>query len=87
MRGNHLTMAHKLLDKRSIPASAGQPAPKQRMFRLPRVYPRECGATSLVPAEDKLLSGLSPRVRGNHGKGVTIIYYDGSIPASAGQPS
>ena len=51
-----------------------------------RVYPRVCGGTRLVPTEASILSGLSPRVRGNHSPVELIFTPSRSIPACAGEP-
>ena len=49
----------------SIPALAGE-----RSFRIPlylrdRVYPRACGGTKAVIRFNQIITGLSPRLRGN----------------------
>ena len=50
------------------------------------VYPRVCGGTLAILASDRLLGGLSPRVRGNR----RHVWHTGelrrSIPACAGEP-
>ena len=51
-----------------------------------QVYPRGCGGTSLlVPVPDSV-TGLSPRVRGNHFRSSHSHHFIGSIPAGAGEP-
>ena len=72
---------------RSIPASAGQPGRQSCSDRPVRVYPRECGATSNSMNTDASDAGLSPRVRGNPTVTNQPVTANGSIPASAGQPS
>ena len=56
------------------------------MVRLCRVYPRVCGGTLDEWDVDKLVKGLSPRVRGNQRSGGTERQGLGSIPACAGEP-
>ena len=51
---------------RSIPACAGEPGhSKCRVHPYP-VYPRVCGGTPFGMPSFHMVSGLSPRVRGNH---------------------
>ena len=75
------------MQKRSIPASAGEP-PSGSLSRLKSwVYPRECGGTEHSRVAAETVHGLSPRVRGNpHASGAEAPYLR-SIPASAGEPS
>ena len=71
---------------RSIPACAGEPA---FAFAIPgwrRVYPRVCGGTACRTRARALSRGLSPRVRGNPGRGGRRGGAGGSIPACAGEP-
>ena len=86
VRGNPCGTARWWAYRRSIPASAGQPPIALSHSRLNQVYPRECGATLLNRDFSNDLTGLSPRVRGNHLMIGTPLDYIGSIPASAGQP-
>ena len=51
------------------------------------VYPRECGGTAPLAFYVVVPEGLSPRVRGNRGIFGVVCVDDGSIPASAGEPS
>ena len=71
----------------SIPAWAGQPTRWCRTCQSQEVYPRVGGATLVGIAAIVLLTGLSPRGRGNQ----CIKPNDGllvrSIPAWAGQPA
>ena len=70
----------------SIPASAGEPHRSPPISERPTVYPRECGGTEVALTAISLVSGLSPRVRGNPAH-VPVPDADvGSIPASAGEP-
>ena len=51
-----------------------------------RVYPRVCGGTVGETWVHKQGDGLSPRVRGNHGRRLRTGAIFGSIPACAGEP-
>ena len=69
-----------------IPAYAGQPNFVHAKWRLPGAYPRVCGATAATLPERRLLSGLSPRMRGNLLWASLLHVVGGPIPAYAGQP-
>ena len=45
-----------------------------------------CGGTAHRPAQSASASGLSPRVRGNHLRVVSLLELQRSIPACAGEP-
>ena len=68
VRGNHPDHHRRDLPGGSIPASAGQPRDVASHRLSCAVYPRECGATSAPSGLSAPCYGLSPRVRGNHGK-------------------
>ena len=51
------------------------------------VYPRVCGGTRVSASICAVLTGLSPRLRGNHLESRRGNSCLGSIPASAGEPS
>ena len=51
-----------------------------------RVYPRVCGGTRYVTEREFMITGLSPRVRGNHKLPAIPGVNDRSIPACAGEP-
>ena len=51
------------------------------------VYPRACGGTAVAELLTLRPKGLSPRVRGNHGRRTRCGSGSGSIPARAGEPS
>ena len=70
----------------SIPACAGEPRPRLPGGRQDRVYPRVCGGTRLLHSGRLLLSGLSPRVRGNPVHPLAFGQVTRSIPACAGEP-
>ena len=50
---------------RSIPACAGEPYDSRPVVGLGMVYPRVCGGTPDLRAQQTEQAGLSPRVRGN----------------------
>ena len=86
VRGNPRLARHHPRRAGSIPACAGEP-PRRRPGRcLPRVYPRVCGGTLLVPSACSPCVGLSPRVRGNLTSPSRRWSGWGSIPACAGEP-
>ena len=72
--------------RRSIPACAGEPRIKYASRRRVKVYPRVCGGTSVWSSDTRLLSGLSPRVRGNQRLELRHQAAQRSIPACAGEP-
>ncbi len=86
VRGNRRLSLCRLPVLRSIPACAGEPRRRRPVLLPCRVYPRVCGGTingmPLIVCPD----GLSPRVRGNHGKSVETRAGGRSIPACAGEP-
>ena len=70
----------------SIPACAGEPSVTSRLHAAREVYPRVCGGTEERARMDVVVVGLSPRVRGNLGRGGVRAVGYGSIPACAGEP-
>ena len=70
----------------SIPACAGEPSPRSATAAYSSVYPRVCGGTMTVAEGQLGWTGLSPRVRGNPGRGAGGPDQAGSIPACAGEP-
>ena len=70
----------------SIPACAGEPLQRPRIFAPPEVYPRVCGGTFNVVRRTGGPPGLSPRVRGNRRVQRPARIVKGSIPACAGEP-
>ena len=65
VRGNRPREPVQAVCSRSIPACAGEPPQSGSGAPLFRVYPRVCGGTRQLPLEHVLVTGLSPRVRGN----------------------
>ena len=86
VRGNLDGAGDGQVDVRSIPASAGEPRPAAAPGCGSRVYPRECGGTTMWERFERALYGLSPRVRGNLRPPRRAQRRSGSIPASAGEP-
>ena len=73
--------------KRSIPARAGEPSWNASTAIWWPVYPRACGGTDQERRINQMVTGLSPRVRGNHCPGIRRRGRHGSIPARAGEPA
>ncbi len=69
-----------------IPACAGEPCDLNGLFHDLRAYPRVCGGTRREGASTARLSGLSPRMRGNHNGQDFVLIAPGPIPACAGEP-
>ena len=86
VRGNPYWQQIEIAAARSIPACAGEPRYGMMNFTQGRVYPRVCGGTFLAALGAKLVTGLSPRVRGNHRCRCRRRQIPGSIPACAGEP-
>ena len=72
---------------RSIPACAGETAPRRFGGRWSMVYPRVCGGNHGGSAKITKYRGLSPRVRGKRGQRFDAARERGSIPACAGETS
>ena len=87
VRGNHRPNGGPKQRTRSIPACAGEPLPAWHPKRKPPVYPRVCGGTMLARLRLSIVSGLSPRVRGNLLVGLIRPVGKRSIPACAGEPA
>jgi len=64
-RGNHLPRAGPGAGRGPIPASAGEPRPRWSSTHKTWAYPRERGGTSSRKKLNGIVSGLSPRARGN----------------------
>ena len=86
VRGNRLHPDSHSLDRRSIPACAGEPLSGVLRERNDKVYPRVCGGTDDSVRELMQKGGLSPRVRGNRDCGESQRVRGWSIPACAGEP-
>ena len=86
VRGNPLRIDGHRHRLRSIPACAGEPPALTTDRSCAGVYPRVCGGTeegSIVLHGGR---GLSPRVRGNLIKDLSVRFEERSIPACAGEP-
>ena len=86
VRGNLDGLAAWFMPAGSIPACAGEPWSGCSICRANWVYPRVCGGTHRMLCVQAILSGLSPRVRGNQSRAADYAYRAGSIPACAGEP-
>src|SRR5271166_5839683 len=83
-RGNGYRLDPQPKQDGSIPASAGERGTPTPNGPLDGVYPRERGGTVAATWTAKMVSGLSPRARGNGGLLKLKARVKGSIPASAG---
>ena len=86
VRGNRGLIAVGMCSLGSIPACAGEPTQLRRCATTRRVYPRVCGGTNCCFHANAVISGLSPRVRGNQRRRRFGHLVHGSIPACAGEP-
>ncbi len=87
LRGNRRGSRVRSYLLRSIPALTGKPEPLVTTRRPRRVYPRAYGETPLASASTLVLSGRSPRLRGNLAEWVVNAFGTRSIPALTGKPS
>ena len=87
VRGNHRQSGRQRKRTRSIPACAGEPYDGQSYPVYLPVYPRVCGGTVRGPAIAAVVTGLSPRVRGNPTLTGELGQQARSIPACAGEPA
>ena len=85
-RGNRLHPGNARQWRGSIPAWAGEPFDDPNDPQSPTVYPRVGGGTANPSADKGLMSGLSPRGRGNPHPAAKKESVAGSIPAWAGEP-
>ena len=72
--------------KRSIPTCVGEPLAHSPSILMARVYPHVCGGTLCDTWINSLVSGLSPRVWGNHNRKFLPFEHCGSIPTCVGEP-
>ena len=87
MRGNQRSLYPPGVEKRSIPAYAGEPPRLLKTGRPRAVYPRVCGGTRTAESVENGPEGLSPRMRGNPPASIAIPTGTWSIPAYAGEPA
>ena len=85
-RGSHRIRSQNRLDKRSIPAWAGEPRRLAARRAIYAVYPRVGGGARPKPRFIRTLTGLSPRGRGSHHRDLNAMRAPRSIPAWAGEP-
>ena len=86
MRGNRAHTDPFTSKRGSIPARAGEPELVPLPHSVATVYPRACGGTEYIVADDSQAEGLSPRVRGNLPAPPRRLWNTRSIPARAGEP-
>ena len=86
VRGNLECAPDAWIRSRSIPACTGEPGKRRIPQHHNTVYPRVYGGTSVVVPQDRLRTGLSPRVRGNLVAVVFGCWTSVSIPACTGEP-
>ncbi len=86
VRGNRGLGLESLNSLRSIPACTGEPDHRANRACIRKVYPRVYGGTRIRQWSYAPLSGLSPRVRGNHQSNIDLITQVRSIPACTGEP-
>ena len=87
VRGNRIPVDAGTSTTGSIPACAGEPFLSRSACAASRVYPRVCGGTDPAGDNSKVMTGLSPRVRGNRDHVNQTIRCTRSIPACAGEPT
>jgi len=86
VRGSHRQTERDSAKHGSIPACAGEPGCRLSCMPQWRVYPRVCGGAPRRGTLCRVLSGLSPRVRGSLFANPQLSLLTGSIPACAGEP-
>ena len=86
-RGNQSVDRPAVAVSGSIPAHAGEPDTALNESVPGMVYPRARGGTLVGEQSVSTIRGLSPRTRGNPGKGTPRGTVAGSIPAHAGEPA
>ena len=86
LRGNQRKVKNVSRLEGSIPAPAGEPWPPSHPQPRRTVYPRACGGTAGAGVSTLTVTGLSPRLRGNHSRRPNPAPPAGSIPAPAGEP-
>ena len=84
-RGNPVSDVLRPLPTGCIPASAGESIGCARCGLTKRVHPRERGGIAVSLVEPFLVSGASPRARGNLERRLLPVGQRGCIPASAGE--
>ena len=85
VRGKHFSAIFSPLPRWSIPACAGEAGCRGLRLERSGVYPRVCGGSGYAYADLRVISGLSPRVRGKRRRPRQPDAPEGSIPACAGE--
>jgi len=86
-RGSLLSFGFRNTTPGSIPACAGEPNVWYDLLPHPEVHPRVRGGAIVLTSLEFLVSGPSPRARGSPGEIPAPLFFVGSIPACAGEPS
>ena len=84
-RGKHRLDAPSVPKARSIPAWAGETKLLAVFVHLAKVYPRVGGGNQRRQTPHATTRGLSPRGRGKHLNSRLVNWWQGSIPAWAGE--
>ena len=84
--GEPPTVSYRPSPCRVYPRVCGGTGHSTDTSRPTRVYPRVCGGTPSRPGASWTGWGLSPRVRGNPNRFLTVCPSSRSIPACAGEP-
>ncbi len=84
VRGTRSIHSGNSIPKRFIPAGAGNTGFDKAGRELASVYPRRCGEHSQSSKKMYRSAGLSPQVRGTHGRGFWSVALLRFIPAGAG---
>ncbi len=87
VRGNLLSSPQSSAKVGSIPACTGEPYMSNANGRFGGVYPRVYGGTVVTAAATPVVTGLSPRVRGNLEQLPPYEPVGGSIPVCTGEPA
>jgi len=85
-RGNRVAALEAELERRCIPACAGEPHLGRADPQEGRVHPRVRGGTAVRDRREKASEGASPRARGNPAQETPSMADQGCIPACAGEP-
>ena len=85
VRGKPTDSPVNALERRSIPACAGEATGGTQWSWMSGVYPRVCGGSELFAGNLRIGEGLSPRVRGKLRCAAYGCHSPGSIPACAGE--
>ena len=84
VRGNLVGSDARLRRARSIPACAGEPSARRNCTSSSPVYPRVCGGTCMFAYSNLCARGLSPRVRGNLHRCISLLTTRGLVVTCAG---